>query len=67
MGEGFTRDLVRQGWRIAMVDLRPNAALLTELGNDNVGFFEGNVADYDSRRAAYRRRGSAMDAWTSCA
>lgn len=55
MGEGFTRDLVRQGWRVAMVDLRPNAALLAELGGDDAfSFHEGNVADYDSQARCFQ-------------
>lgn len=54
MGEGFTRDLVRQGWQVAMVDMRPNANLLSELGEDNVSFHKGNVADYDSQARCFQ-------------
>ncbi|CAK7236809.1 hypothetical protein SCUCBS95973_009735 [Sporothrix curviconia] len=61
MGEGFTRDLVRQGWRVAMVDLKPNPKMNADLGDDNVSYYEGNVADYDSQarcfQAAYDRYG----------
>ncbi|CAK7236331.1 hypothetical protein SBRCBS47491_009601 [Sporothrix bragantina] len=60
MGEAFTRDLVRQGWHVAMLDLRPNPKIIDDLG-DNVSYYKGNVADYDSQaqcfQAAYDRYG----------
>lgn len=46
-------DLVGQGWRVAMVDIKPNADLIAKLG-EAVSFHEGNVADYDSQAKCFQ-------------
>jgi len=53
MGEALARHLVQSGWKVAMADIRPNAALSKELGS-SAEFFECNVASYDSQAAMFQ-------------
>jgi NAD(P)-dependent dehydrogenase (short-subunit alcohol dehydrogenase family) len=53
MGEAIARDLVRNGWRVAMADIKQNDALSKELG-PNAEYFSCNVADYDSQAAVFQ-------------
>lgn len=54
MGEALSEDLVSQGWRVAMADLRPNEELASKLG-ENGSYHECNVADYDSQAKAFQQ------------
>jgi len=53
MGEALSRYLVQNGWKVALADIQPNAALAKELGA-NATFFSCNVADYDSQAAMFQ-------------
>ncbi|KAJ4309424.1 hypothetical protein N0V84_011514 [Fusarium piperis] len=53
MGEAFTQDLVNQGWRVAMMDIKPNADLVAKLG-DAVSFHQCDVSDYDSQAKCFQ-------------
>ncbi|CAG9949021.1 unnamed protein product [Clonostachys rosea f. rosea IK726] len=46
MGEAFARDLVGQGWRVALFDLNNNEELIKDLG-DLATFHKCNVASYN--------------------
>lgn len=54
MGLALSRELVTQGWKVAMADIQPNEVLSNELG-DSALFFKTNVADYDSQAATFQK------------
>ena len=52
MGTAISRELVKQGWLVAMADINENKQLLDELGS-NARFYNTNVADYNSQAKTF--------------
>jgi NAD(P)-dependent dehydrogenase (short-subunit alcohol dehydrogenase family) len=53
MGEALSRDLVANGWQVAMADIAAKESLQQELG-DKASFYKCNVADYDSQAKMFQ-------------
>ncbi|CAG9986529.1 unnamed protein product [Clonostachys byssicola] len=58
MGEAFARDLVGQGWQVALFDLKNNLDLVKDLG-DLATFHKCNVASYEDQSRGFQ------DVWKS--
>ncbi|KAK4988542.1 hypothetical protein LTR50_003837 [Elasticomyces elasticus] len=54
IGSALSRDLVSNGWEVAMADLNDNQALSEELGS-KARFFRCDVADYDSQARLFQQ------------
>ena len=52
MGTAISRELVKQGWIVAMADINENKQLSDELGS-NARFYNTNVADYNSQAKTF--------------
>lgn len=53
MGAAFTRDLVKKGWNVAMLDVKASPELQADVG-DAATFFAGDVSDYDSQAKCFQ-------------
>lgn len=53
MGEAFARDLVGQGWQVALFDLNNNEELIKDLGG-LATFHKCNVASYEDQSRGFQ-------------
>ncbi|KAH9237465.1 hypothetical protein K456DRAFT_1940056 [Colletotrichum gloeosporioides 23] len=53
IGEALSRDLVKQGWQVAMADINTNEKLLQELG-DNASFHKTDVSSHDEQAKTFQ-------------
>ena len=54
MGKAISRELIKQGWAVAMADINENPALLQELG-PKAEYYNCNVADYMSQTKTFEQ------------
>ncbi|KAH7126756.1 15-hydroxyprostaglandin dehydrogenase [Dendryphion nanum] len=54
MGMSLSRELVQQGWKVAIADIQENKTFAAELGDENASFHKCDVADYDSQAKTFQ-------------
>jgi NAD(P)-dependent dehydrogenase (short-subunit alcohol dehydrogenase family) len=54
MGMGIVERLVAKGWKVAIADVKANAAFAEQLGAASK-FFACDVADYDSQAGMFQK------------